>query len=208
MSLVDLEHKLRDFMNLPSVIGLVLQLKSDVVISLFPKTIGSNRVARMCENIYMLWRGYEQAARTLNYICFEFDGTTLLTVWHENAIISFSCHGVDAAEMLATTAGAFLSDNLEIIKVPSPNSAVDIPAAPEEWKSCISGIVRILQRVISEPQAMKLIERVVQRMHYNMKEGIPRVQFRELALEITLEIPNRSKQAALKADLLNMIENL
>ncbi|MEM6820795.1 MAG: hypothetical protein AAF558_02475 [Verrucomicrobiota bacterium] len=208
MNLREIEFGLRDFLNFPTVVGVCLQKGHEPVVSLFPKTIGTNRVTSLCENLYSFWEGYMNSARQLEYICFEFDGILLVIIGYKDALLSFSCHNDEAVEMLTSAGKTYLRDNIDMIALPSPSAVSEMPPDPETWQNCVAGITACLHRLLSAPQAKNLIARVVENMGYTMEEGVPYSRFRELVLEIALEIPNRSKQEALKNDLISLIESL
>ncbi|MEM6884375.1 MAG: hypothetical protein AAF571_05030 [Verrucomicrobiota bacterium] len=202
----DIRESLHSLYKMRGVIGICLHRGPDVIENLFPRAFSQHRVEDFCSAIFDLLDGYIQAGRDYEEICLKFNGGITYSVNHQKNIISFLLEDATIIPLLGSASHTFLKDHQNDIHLPKPAQGTDSKPKeetmdPEVWNEFHKQLMGIMNKVIGGATSEKLVGRMLASMGSTIDKGLPPSRFRELGLSVVLEIPNRSKQAALRGEL-------
>lgn len=209
MSGSSLAEALGDFMQIQGVYGVMLQQGPKVVLNRFPRVFSVNKLDQLASSIHEMEIGYQHVQRNVTQFLFAFNGGNLLIVGEDissgtlnfkRGFLTFMLEDCKVIPFLITAARGFFSDFGKSVSSHLPRATGKIRLENEQWFQFQSGLAHLLGKVIGSAQSKKLIDRVKTSLQIAPTQGLPGTRFREFAMAVLLEIPNRSKQEALRRE--------
>lgn len=202
------EESLKSLTEMHSVIGVCLHTDSHIISNFFPRAINNQRVNSFVQVIQEMSLGYSSVGRKVSQFCFGYNGGAVLVLTADNIFLSFLLEDISSVPFLVNTGSVFIKDHSNKISSPQPpiteesesgNSGPKIDA--EVWSNYKTSLHEMISKVVGTASSQKLMKRVVASVGGDLESGLPKERFRELGVSLILEIPNRSKQAALRPEL-------
>jgi hypothetical protein len=207
----DIRESLQSLQRIRGVIGVCLHFGPNVVENLFPKAFGQNRVDDLCMAVHDFFEGYKKTGRVYNELCIKFNGGTVYSVDDNNHMLSYLLEDITPVPLIGSASQIFLKDNKGKIRLPLPAShnhaAVEV-INPAVWAQFQQQLIGVMGKVIGTSSSRQLLARILASMGGTMEQGVPASRFKELALSLVLEIPNRSKQEVLRSEIDSIIKNI
>lgn len=195
------DESLTSLLDVGSVIGVCLHREGRLITNHFPRAISQSRVEGFSEAVDEMLSGYRVVGREIEQFVLSFNGGTVLIVAHDNACVSFLLEDMSTTSFLRSTALAFLRDNLDAISAPAPAAKESTDVDEKAWELYHAQLLALMGKVMGSAQVEKVFARVMKSIGASESEVLPKSRFRELGVSLILEIPNRSKQTALRTEL-------
>lgn len=174
------------------------------------------RVSQMAEVVNEIASSYANVGRPMETMFFGFSEQYLLVICEgDRRLALLFPEGAKPLNKIILRTRTFLRERRGMITNSQIAGVQDVTALPEEplatdepsalWSDWSPKIKTMLCRVVNSGQAQRLIDRTL--ADRSFPEGPPDTMIVDVSRQIVAQIPHRGKQAAILAELNDMLEN-
>lgn len=208
---ISYKEALQDLLKIDGVYGVLLVQSDKVLLNLMPSFFTVNKIDTLSSAIYEMASGFENVQRNTEQFIFSYSGGILACILEPVIVgkVNYKRHGIiflvenlNVIPFLSSAAVLYLRDHKNDLAQRMPRATSRIPLVNNsEWKRFQEAINKVVGKVLGSATLQRFTERVLTSIGANSEMGLPKPRFREYAMAVLLEIPNRSKQEALRPEI-------
>ncbi len=202
---------LGDLLKVDGVYGVLLIQANRVHTNLMPSFYSVNKIDTLAATAHEMASGFEGVMRTPEQFIFCYSGGILVCVFEPVILgkvnkkrhgIIFLVEDLKVVPFLCSAAVLFLRDYRDALKGSMPEAKGRVPLVNNsEWEQFQAAISKVVGKVMGFGVAQRFSDRVLASLGASAEMGLPKVRFREYAMAVILEIPNRHKQEVLRPEI-------